>query len=145
GQRLIIDYKTRKQSAQTMTGERPDEPQLPIYLATMEAQQPAAGVAFGAVKRGDMGFAAIVRDADLLPGVKAFSQINGCKQYSTWEDLVAAWWHHLTNLANGFCQGDAQVDPKNFPQTCEYCDMQLFCRIHERMSARAVAQDNEND
>jgi probable DNA repair protein len=145
GQRLIIDYKTRKQSIQAMIGERPDEPQLPIYLAAMEAQQQAAGVAFAAVKRGEMGFAAITRDADLLPGIKAFSQINGCKQYSAWEDLVAAWRQHLTNLANGFCQGDAQVDPKNFPQTCEYCDMQLFCRIHERMSARAVAQDNEND
>jgi len=145
GQRLIIDYKTRKQSIQAMTGERPDEPQLPLYLVTQEARQPTAGVAFAAVKRSDMGFAAIVRDAELLPGSKAFSQINGCKQYRTWEDLVAAWRQHLTNLANGFCQGDAQVDPKNFPQTCEYCDMQLFCRIHERMSARAVAQDNEND
>lgn len=145
GQRLIIDYKTRKQSIQTMIGERPDEPQLPIYLVTMEAQQQAAGVAFAAVKRGDMGFAAIARDADLLPGIKAFSQINGCRQYSTWEDLVAAWRQYLTNLAVGFCRGDAQADPKNFPQTCEYCDMQLFCRIHERMSARAVAQDNEND
>ena len=145
GQRLIIDYKTRKQSIQAMIGERPDEPQLPIYLVAMEAQQQAAGVAFAAVKRGEMGFAAITCDADLLPGIKAFSQINGCKQYSTWEDLVAAWRQHLTNLANGFCQGNAQVDPNNFPQTCEYCDMQLFCRIHERMSARAVAQDNEND
>jgi len=145
GQRLIIDYKTRKQSVQTMTGERPDEPQLPLYLVTMEAQQPAAGVAFAAVKRGDMGFAAIARDADLLPGIKAFSQINGCRQYSTWEDLVAAWRQCLTNLAAGFCRGDVQADPKNFPQTCEYCDMHLFCRIHERMSTRAVAQDNENE
>ncbi|QOJ23966.1 MAG: PD-(D/E)XK nuclease family protein [Gammaproteobacteria bacterium] len=145
GQRIIIDYKTRKQSIQTMLGERPDEPQLPIYLVTMEAQQQTAGVAFAVVKRGDMGFTAVVRDADLLPGVKAFSQVNGYKQYSSWEDLVAAWRQHLTNLAVGFCGGDAQVNPKNFPLTCEYCDMQLFCRIHERMSVRAVAQDNEND
>ena len=145
GQRLIIDYKTRKQSIHAMTGERPDEPQLPLYLVTQEARQPTAGVAFAAVKRSDMGFAAIVRDAELLPGSKAFSQINGCKQYRTWEDLVAAWRQHLTNLAAGFCRGDAQADPKNFPQTCEYCDMQLLCRIHERMSARAGAQDSEND
>lgn len=145
GQRLIIDYKTRKQSVQTMTGERPDEPQLPLYLVAMEAQQQTVGVAFAAVKRGDMGFTAIARDADLLPGIKAFSQVNGCKQYSTWEDLVDAWRQHLTNLAKGFCQGDAQVDPKNFPQTCEYCDLQLFCRIHERLSARVIMQDTEND
>ena len=145
GQRLIIDYKTRKQSAQSMTGERPDEPQLPLYLVMTDVRQQAAGVAFAAVKRDEMGFAGIVRDADLLSGVKAFSQVNGCKQFAAWEDLVAAWQQHLTSLAEGFCSGDARVDPKNYPATCEYCDMQLFCRIHERGSAQAAARENEND
>lgn len=144
GQHIVIDYKTRKQSIQTMTGERPDEPQLPLYLVMTEAAQRAAGVAFAAVKRGEMGFTAIVRDADLLPGVKAFSQLNGCKQFSTWDDLIAAWRQHLTYLAAGFCSGDARVNPKNFPLTCEYCDMQLFCRIHEQIGESTVAQDDEN-
>lgn len=144
GQHIIIDYKTRKQTAQSMIGERPDEPQLPLYLVMTKAQQDAVGVAFAAVKRGEMGFAAIVRDPDLLPGVKAFSQVNGCKQFATWEDLVAAWRQHLTNLAAGFCSGDAKVDPKQYPVTCEYCDMQLFCRIHERIGERAIEQDSEN-
>lgn len=145
GQHIVIDYKTRKQSIQTMIGERPDEPQLPLYLVMTEAEQRAAGVAFAAVKRGEMGFAAIVRDADLLPGVKAFSQLNGCKQFSAWDDLIAAWRQHLTNMAVGFCSGDARVNPKNFPLTCEYCDMQLFCRIHEHIDESTVAQDDEND
>lgn len=145
GQHIIIDYKTRKQSVQSMTGERPDEPQLPLYLVTTEALQQAAGVAFATVKRGGMGFSAIVRDADLLPGVKAFSQVNGCKQFATWEDLVAAWRQYLTDLATGFCSGDAKVNPKNFPATCEYCDLQLFCRIHERIGVSVIVQDNEND
>lgn len=145
GQHIIIDYKTRKQPVQSMIGERPDEPQLPLYLVMTKAQQDAVGVAFAAVKRGEMGFAAIVRDPDLLPGVKAFSQVNGCKQFATWEDLVAAWRQHLTNLAAGFCSGDAKVDPKQYPVTCEYCDLQLFCRIHERIGEHAIAQDSEND
>ena len=144
GQHIVIDYKTRKPSIQTMIGERPDEPQLPLYLVMSEAQQQAAGVAFAFIKRGDMGFAAIVRDADLLPGVKAFSQLNGCKQFGTWEELIAAWRQHLTDLATGFCSGDAKVDPKNFPATCEYCDMQLFCRIHERMSENLTEPDDES-
>jgi len=145
GQHIIIDYKTRKQPVQSMIGERPDEPQLPLYLVMTKAQQDAVGVAFAAVKRGEMGFAAIVRDPDLLPGVKAFSQVNGCKQFATWEDLVAAWRQHLTNLASGFCSGDAKVDPKQYPVTCDYCDLQLFCRIHERIGAHAITQDSEND
>ncbi|WP_297326038.1 PD-(D/E)XK nuclease family protein [Nitrosomonas sp.] len=145
GQHIVIDYKTSKQSIQTMLGERPDEPQLPLYLImTEETQQQAAGVAFAAIKRGDMGFAAIVRDADLLPGVKAFSQLSACKPFNTWEDLIVEWRKHLTNLAAGFCSGDARVNPKNFPATCEYCDMQLFCRIHERVGDNSIEQDDEN-
>ncbi len=145
GQQIVIDYKTRKQSIQALIGERPDEPQLPLYLVMIEAERPAAGVAFAEVKRGDMGFTAIVRDSDLLPGVKAFGQLNGCRQFNTWEDLIVAWRQHLTNLAVGFCSGDAQVNPKNFPKTCEYCDMHLFCRIHERVGESMTAQDNEDD
>ncbi len=144
GQHIIIDYKTRKQSVQTMLGERPDEPQLPLYLVMSEAEQQAAGVAFAAVRRGEMGFAAIVRDPDLLPGVKAFSQLSACKQFNSWEDLIATWRQHLTGLAEGFCSGDARVNPKNFPVTCENCDMQLFCRIHERIGERLIEQENEN-
>lgn len=144
GQHIVIDYKTRKQSVQTMLGERPDEPQLPLYLVMTEAQQQAAGVAFAAVKRGEMGFSAIVRDPDLLPGVKAFSQLNVCKQFNSWDDLIAVWRQHLMDLAEGFCKGDARVNPKNFPTTCEHCDMQLFCRIHERIGEKRMEQDNEN-
>jgi len=144
GQRIVIDYKTRKQSVQTMLGERPDEPQLPLYLVMTEAQQQAAGVAFAAVKRGEMGFVAIMRDPDLLPGVKAFSQLNACKQFSSWEDLIATWRQYLASLAEGFCNGDARVNPKNFPATCENCEMQLFCRIHERIGESSVEQDDEN-
>lgn len=144
GQHIVIDYKTRKQSVQTMLGERPDEPQLPLYLVMTEAQQQGAGVAFAAVKRGEMGFSAIMRDPDLLPGVKVFSQLNACKQFNSWEDLIATWRQHLTELAEGFCNGDARVNPKNFPATCEHCDMQLFCRIHERIGEKRIEQDDEN-
>ena len=144
GQHIVIDYKTRKQSIQTMIGERPDEPQLPLYLVMAEVQQ-AVGAAFASVKLGAMGFTAIVRDQNLLPGVKAFSEVNGCKQFNSWEELIAAWQHNLTHLAMGFSSGDAKVNPKNFPVTCEYCDVQLFCRIHERMGENPTEQEDKND
>lgn len=145
GRQIVIDYKTRQQSIQALIGERPDEPQLPLYLVMTEVEQLAAGIAFAEVKRGNMGFTAIVQDSDMLPDVKAFGQLNGCRQFNAWEDLISAWRQHLTNLAVGFCSGDAQVNPKNFPKTCEYCDMQLFCRIHERISESMTVQDNEDD
>lgn len=144
GQHIVIDYKTRKQSIQTMIGERPDEPQLPLYLVMTEAQQ-AGGVALAAVKLGEMGFAAIVRDPNLLPGVKAFSELSGCKQFNSWEALIATWQQQLTDLANGFSRGDATVNPKNFPVTCEHCAMQPFCRIHERIDECFTEEDTQSD
>lgn len=140
GQHIVIDYKTRKQSIQTMMGERPDEPQLPLYLVMTETQQ-AAGVAFAAVKLGTMGLTGIVRDVGLLPGAKVFSELNGDKPFNSWGELIATWQHLLTNLADGFSSGDAKVDPKNFPVTCEYCDMQLFCRIYERIGETPIEQE----
>jgi probable DNA repair protein len=144
GQSIVIDYKTRKPSIQTMIGERPDEPQLPLYLVMTEVQQCFSGAAFASIKRGEMGFAAIVQDSGLLPGVKAFSQLNGCKQFSNWEDLLETWRQQLIDLAAGFCSGDARVDPKNYPATCEHCDLQLFCRIYERLDDNSIEQDDES-
>lgn len=145
GQRIVIDYKTSKKSIQSMIGERLDEPQLPLYLVMTEIGQQAAGAAFAVIKRGEMGFAAILRESDLLPGIKAFSQLDRCKRFDTWEDLIEAWRQHLTNLATGFCNGDAKVNPKNFPVTCKYCDMQLFCRIRERIDDGITELSKESD
>ena len=66
GRRIIIDYKIRAPSVSTMLGERPEEPQLPLYLVTAEPD--AVAVAFAQVRMGDMRFAALARDSDLLPG-----------------------------------------------------------------------------
>ncbi|PSJ16971.1 PD-(D/E)XK nuclease family protein [Nitrosomonas supralitoralis] len=145
GQRIVIDYKTSKQSIQSMIGERPDEPQLPLYLVMTDMGQQAAGAAFAVIKRGEMGFAAILRESDLLPGIKAFLQLDRSMRFNTWESLIETWRQHLTNLAVGFCSGDARVDPKNFPTTCRYCDMQLFCRIRERMENDMTDLGKESD
>ncbi len=145
GRRLVIDYKTRKQSVAAMFGERPDEPQLPLYLTMTELQQQAAGVAFAAVKSGEFEFAAVVRDDSVLPGVKAYSELNGYKQFATWDDLLVFWRQNLMQLAEGFCSGDARVNPKKYPLTCAHCDLQLLCRIYERLGARAFDSDEDDD
>lgn len=141
GQQVIIDYKTSKQSIQSMIGERPDEPQLPIYMAMSGSEKVTAGIAFGIVKLGEMGFAALVSDPELLPGVKDYSQLTGFKSFQSWQEVIAALRQNLTNLANGFCIGEASVDPKKFPATCELCDMQMFCRIYERVSDLSNEED----
>jgi probable DNA repair protein len=131
GRRIVIDYKTGRVSPGAMLSDRPEEPQLPLYL--VGAEPDAAAVAFAQVKAGEMRFAALARDDDLLPDTKAFSESPYGKRYGSWQDVVAAWRADLTRIAASFAGGNAEVDPKRYPNTCRYCDVKPFCRIYERL------------
>jgi ATP-dependent helicase/nuclease subunit B len=136
GRRMVIDYKTGKASAGDMLGERPEEPQLPLYLLTAEPD--AAAVAFARVRAGNMAYAGLARDGDLLPGIKAHADTRHKEQFPGWPDLVATWRRDLERLAVQFATGVSMVDPKRYPQTCQYCDQQPFCRIRERLGEPVV-------
>lgn len=133
GRRIIIDYKTNAPSVATMLGERPEEPQLPLYLVTAEPE--AVAVAFAQVKAGDMCFTAVARDSDLLPRGKALGESRYRERYSSWEDLVAAWRTNLDRIAAGFVSGRAEIEPRKYPDTCRNCDARPVCRVYERMES----------
>ena len=141
GRRIVIDYKTGQATAGAMLGERPDEPQLPLYLLTAESG--AAAVTFAQVRAGDMKYVGLARDADLLPGIKAWAESRYRDRYPAWPDVVAAWQADLERIAGQFAAGVATVDPKLHPQTCRLCDLQSFCRIRERLGAELA--DGEAD
>jgi probable DNA repair protein len=126
GRRIVIDYKSSAESSSAWLGERPDAPQLPLYLI---ATEPAAvAIAFAQVKAGDMKFAALAADETLLPVWKSLPDIG-------WDAQVAEWRRVLTRLATQFAAGEAVVQPKNPRTTCRNCDLQPLCRIHERLGA----------
>lgn len=137
GRRIVIDYKTGKAAAAQMLGERPEEPQLPLYLVTTEPG--AVALAFASVRAGRKAYAGVARDDDLLPGVKALADAQ--PEYADWAALVAAWRDELERLALQFAAGVAAVDPKRPPQTCRFCDLGPLCRIRER----SAAVDDETD
>ena len=55
------------------------------------------------------------------------------EQFPAWPDLIATWRKDLERIASQFAAGVSTVDPKRYPQTCQYCDLQPFCRIRERL------------
>jgi ATP-dependent helicase/nuclease subunit B len=145
GMLLIIDYKTSQYKVDAMLGERPDEPQLPLYLVM--ASPPltdVAGVAFAAIKSGGMRFSALAQEDDMLPGVDAFDKTAGYDDLTSWAALLDQWNAVFLQLASGFVNGDARVMPKNYPETCRYCDLQSFCRISERL-AMTEGRDTGNE
>ena len=130
GRRIVIDYKSRSPSVESLVGDRPEEPQIPLYLITTEPD--AVAVAFAQVRRGDMQFTAIARDNDLLPGVKSLSESRLSDRYESWEYLINSWSGRLTHLAESFYRGESEVNPIRGDLTCRYCDIQPLCRIYER-------------
>jgi hypothetical protein len=136
GRRIVIDYKSTAAPASAWLGERPDEPQLPLYLVATEPD--AAAIAFAQVKAGEMKFAALAADETLLPVRKSQPDLG-------WDAQVGEWRRVLARLATQFAAGEAAVQPKNPPTTCRNCDVQPLCRIHERLGAPHSDQEGEDE
>ncbi len=142
GRRIIIDYKSKAPSVTTMLGDRPEEPQLPLYLVTAEPN--AVAVAFAQVKAGNMRFTAVARDNDLLPGGKALSESRYGDWYGSWEDLVAEWRINLERIVADFMSGSAKIDPRKYPDACRNCDAKPLCRVHERIASGVINKADED-
>ena len=127
GARVVIDYKTGKTSTKSWEGERPDEPQLPLYAVHLLREQPVAATLFAQLRAGALGFNGLAQRTGIAPKVKPAGDNE-----TDWHTQLSSWQVTLTNLAEAFRAGDARVDPKQYPQTCKYCGLQALCRVHER-------------
>ena len=127
GTRVILDYKSGKTSIKSWEGERPDEPQLPLYAIDMRQRQPVAAALFAQLRAGELGFNGLAQRVGIAPEVKPAGDTE-----AEWQAQLDTWQTTLTTLAEAFRDGDARVDPKKFPQTCEHCGLQALCRVHER-------------
>ena len=130
GRNVIIDYKTGDPKSTAWLGDRPDEPQLPLYAITCEGD--IAAVVFARLKRGLSCFIGLAQEQGLLPGVGTVEEIKSSNvAIPDWQTLFDNWRKALTQLAMDFRQGVARVDPKR-PDTCRWCDLHSLCRIYER-------------
>lgn len=133
GSQVIIDYKTGLATVGDWLGERPVEPQLPLYTLGRRGSELAA-VAFARVRRGESAFVGLGRNSDLLPGVTGAAehrQLQGT-EIGNWDELLHNWSEALHRLGDEFARGLAGVDPINSRQACERCDLQPLCRIADR-------------
>lgn len=118
GRQLILDYKTGDCSPSAWDGDRPSEPQLPLYAVTHEAE--LAGVAYGRLKAGEIGFVGYSNGPSAPPGLRQVQLAARIEQ----------WRATLEQLGRQFREGYAVVDPKN-REVCRYCRLWVLCRVHE--------------
>lgn len=140
----VIDYKSGPVSVSAWLGTRPDDGQLPLY-ALAAADEEIRAVAFARLKVGQLGFAGLARDEDLLPGVDTVAKHRGARQQAkSWNELLASWREALDRLGENYASGDASIDPKRGLATCARCDLATLCRVHER-SAIPAGDDCADD
>lgn len=103
GERLLIDYKTGADlNSRQWLGERPDEPQLPLYAVT--DPHPVHGIAFAQLNPKALQWI----------GMGALSPpLSGLQPTEDWDAQQAEWQTVLSELARAFLEGDARVDFKD--------------------------------
>lgn len=138
GRLLVIDYKTGACSTGDWLGERPQQPQLPLYSVLLEddAEQ-VAGVVFAQVRAGHGG-PRLVGAGDVgleTHGVAPAADLRG-EAPPGWPQLKTQWREALQRLADEFIEGRADVAPYS-RASCTYCALPALCRIDHRSVADA--------
>ena len=121
GRRVILDYKSGDCRRSQWDGPRPDEPQLPIYAVTAESE--VAGVFFGRLKAGKVGFVGVSDAPGIVPGGRESGRT------APMDEVIDAWRGVLEQLGEAFRAGAAAVDPKDRNSTCQHCHLPTLCRI----------------
>jgi probable DNA repair protein len=143
GTLAVTDYKTGHSSTADWFGERPREPQLPLY-ALYGAGEPVAALVYAQVKRGQCQWRGIAAHDTGLPGIKRLDEAG--TEYGSWDELRQHWRQVLEGLAHAFRDGQALVDPRT-PDECRNCHLPSLCRIHERdhRAGRLRVEDDGDD
>jgi probable DNA repair protein len=135
GGHAILDYKTGggNITAKRWQGERPDEPQLPLYAVS--AKEEVAAVVFAKFRPGDMRLVGLSRDNKALPKVPTAKE--------GWHTLMRDWRKEAERLGQSFTGGEAGVDPKKDLMTCRYCGLEALCRVYEKINVLAEEEIEE--
>ncbi|MGB6193228.1 MAG: PD-(D/E)XK nuclease family protein, partial [Terracidiphilus sp.] len=141
----VIDYKTGSTVArQAWDLPRPADVQLPLYSSfALDGEEPG-GLLFARMRARDARFIGHVRNAraTLFTGLRPTDPLVRQPLSS---DQLQDWQETIEQLARDFIRGDARVDPRDFPGTCEHCDLHAVCRIYENQTAPLLEEDAEAD
>ena len=139
---IILDYKTGAATPRDWLGPRPNAPQLPLY-AVVANNTDLAAVVFASVRPGTlMGIAGYEAGGNgqsgILPKPAKLNAVSLAAQVDEWREV-------LTSLAEQFHDGDASVLPKHYPQTCQYCEQRLLCRLNPSALDPDILEETEEE
>jgi probable DNA repair protein len=143
---LVIDYKSGDVTPKAWDLPRPDDVQLPLYagFALDREKEELGGLVFAKVRAGDYEFAGRAGDAKatLLASLSGGNSL--VKNKLTAEQLID-WREAIEQLAKDFLAGRAEVDPREYPKTCERCGLQTLCRVQEAENQAQLEPEEESE
>lgn len=125
GALLVMDYKTGSNSPSAWAGERPDDPQLPLYVIVTPQSR---AVAYAQIHPKLTGLIGIAADDAEIGGLKKLEK-NRQNLPADWPLLVDFWKKQIGTLMAEFSEGLAVVNPKSINSSCEFCELSALCRI----------------
>jgi ATP-dependent helicase/nuclease subunit B len=121
GAEVLIDYKSGLSGAD-WRGERPDNPQLPMYA--LLRPRDLVAVAYGRINAAECSF---VAEAEREGIFRRGGQKTKMEDMPSLAELIKVWSRRIEKLAAEFAAGRAAVDPT--PQACESCHLHGLCRV----------------
>ena len=107
GRLRLVDYKTGRPESDSWDGERPAEPQLPLYAELYDG--PVGAIAYGLLRADE-----------------------ACYREKTWDEV---WYQErlesrnaVTRLAGEYAAGRCAVAPRK-PAVCRLCALPRLCRV----------------
>lgn len=128
GSELLIDYKSGTPNIADWFGERPRQPQLPLYQLT--TRNPVSALAFGQVNASEVAFKGISRDQSPLPGISPLNQLRN-PPCADWAQMTQLWKQTLEQLMGDFIDGRVSVSPLDL-NVYQYSELQPLNRYYEQ-------------
>ncbi|MEH6473850.1 MAG: PD-(D/E)XK nuclease family protein, partial [Halopseudomonas sp.] len=128
GSDLLIDYKSGTPNVTDWFGDRPRQPQLPLY--SFATRHPVSGLAFGQVNASEVTFKGVCSDGQPAAGVKPLGQLRNppCED---WEQMTQLWQQTLEQLMSDFLTGQVSVSPLD-GNVYQYSQLQPLNRHYEQ-------------
>jgi ATP-dependent helicase/nuclease subunit B len=116
--------------------------QLPLYASfALDPQDGATGgLVFAKVRKGECKFEGKARAA--RETIRSKLSGNIVNKPLAPEDM-AGWRQKIVQLAEDFLAGRADVNPRDYPETCRLCKLDALCRIREMREIPADSEDGE--
>ena len=136
---VLVDYKTGYSvHPSDWLGNRPDDPQLPLYSLLIEPNKLQA-LLFGRLRPGsEMKWQGLAANQTVLPSQKRQIIADLELRRNEWETV-------LTTLAEDFAAGRADVDPKSVAVNCNGCHQRLLCRMDPTTFTDSTTDDAEGE